>query len=486
MNLKGLSVLLFTTFSFLIFSCTKINEATELGGDLIPAVDNVNTFDTTISLEAAYHPFEDTSKLFLGENMALGKITDPTFGSATADMYFNLSSSVYGTNPYKVGDSAVVDSVVLSLGFTTGYGDTTATGLLNVQVFEIASGNGFEDSVLYRLNQPGFTTTGSALGSAAFSIPRLQDSIRIGTTGHRISSDSASVANVLRIRLNNSLGNRLKSFDTAANGNGGYYNDSTFRKLFRGLAVKTQSANSAFGTFAYFNLSDAKSTLKVYYHNSIGGVKDTATATYVHNVYSQANSITRSPGGAYLANINNPNAQNFYIQSSPSGSYVGIKVPNLENFPNKVIHRAELIAAEVSDPYSTTFPKPNLLYLDHKGPSQGTVIDTAYFFEKDIASSATGGFDYASFGGRIKTDNTYRFNITRYVQGIVTRKERNDSLRLYAPYRVYNFEPSSKLLLAYPYNNILDYIAKGRVVIAGTKNPDPNKRLRLHIIYSNL
>lgn len=38
----------------MFFSCTKINEATELGDDLIPAVDNVNTFDTTLTVHLRF------------------------------------------------------------------------------------------------------------------------------------------------------------------------------------------------------------------------------------------------------------------------------------------------------------------------------------------------------------------------------------------------------------------------------------------------
>lgn len=456
-----------------------------MGDDLVPAVDNVNTFDTTLSLNAAYYSFDDTSKTFLGDNMALGRINDPLFGTANADMYFNLSSSVYGTQPYKNSDSAVVDSVVLSLGFVGGYGDTSATAQLTAQVYEIAPGNGFDDTVLYRYNQPAFSTKGGVLGSRTFTLFNLKDSVQIRTSG-RIN-DTAKVANVLRIRLNNSIGNLLKSFDTTSSTTtGGYSKDSLFRKLFRGLAVKTGGVGSAGGTFAYFNLSSPASSLIVYYHNSINNVKDTATARYVHNAYSQANSIIRTPGGAYSANIDKPTAQSFYIQSSPSGSYVSISIPNFQNFPNKVIHRAELIANPITDPSNVYFPVPNLLYLDHKGPYGGTAIDTAYFFEKDIPTTTSGTFDFASFGGTVKSDGAYHFNITRYIQGIVTRKDRNDSLRLYAPIRAYDFAPSSGLLLAYPYNNILNYPAKGRVVIAGSQYPDATKRLRLRIVYSNL
>lgn len=490
MNRKGLSVLLSVVFLLLFSSCTKINESTQLGDDLIPAVDNVNTFDTTISLVAAYHPFNDTSQHYISDNMALGKIADPLFGTATADMYFNLSSGAsgtgYGSYPFGANKDSVqgIDSVVLSLSYQGAYGDTLGSNI-TVQVSEIARSNNWQDTLLYRFTTDGFATTAPVLGTKNFSITSLDDSIPVRRKG----DSTTKVANVLRIPLDKSLAVKLMSFDTTSNPlTGGYANDSAFRKLFRGLAVKTITA-SGMGAFAYFNLYDlTKTQLIVYYRQKTTSntIDSAASAVFVHAVYGQANSIVRNPGGEYLANVDKPAAQNFHLQSSPSGSYVSIRIPDFEKFPNKVIHRAELIANQVADPYSNYFTVPNLLFLDHKGPYGGTAVDTAYFFEKDIPTTTSGGFDYASFGGTIKPDNAYHFNITRYIQGIVTRKERNDSLRLYAPVRAYDYEPSTKLLLAYPYNNILDNAAKGRVVLAGSRYADSTKRLRLRLIYSNL
>ena len=114
MKIKGLLALLSLITIALLFSCTKVNEATELGDDLIPAVDNVNTFDTTFEVQAAYFPFEDSSKHLINENMALGRVNDPAFGSTNADIYFNLSSSVYGSSPFK-DTLEGIDSVVLSV-----------------------------------------------------------------------------------------------------------------------------------------------------------------------------------------------------------------------------------------------------------------------------------------------------------------------------------------------------------------------------------
>lgn len=482
MKIKGLFALLALSL-FLLPYCTKINEATELGDDLIPAVDNVKTFETALNVEAAFFPYNDSSKALFGESLAIGKLNDPVFGTTSADMYFNLSSTVYGTRPFNdTASDITIDSVVLSLALTAGYGDT-ANSQIGVQIFENAQNNGFVDTTLYRFDQPSFSTTGAVLGSKNFSVAQLRDSFQIYPTGKR--TDSVKVANVLRIPLAKSIGAKLNSFDTTSSlTTGGYKADSIFRMLFRGLAVKTTGATGA-GSLAYFNLSDvSKSGLIVYYRNKNGSTSDTATATFVHSTYTQANSIIRLPGGEYAAKMGQTASQKLYIQSSPTGSYVGIKIPGLDTFSNKVIHRAELIAYRVpadNPAFDNVFATPNRLLLDHKGPTN--TKDSAYIFDNDIETGIDGSLNFAAFGGSLRSDATYRFTLTRYVQGIVTRKERNDSLRLFAPLRANQYSKTLSQVISVPN---LDYIARGRVVIAGNNYPDPTKRLRLRIVYSNL
>ncbi len=481
MTLKGLSLLISTISLVLFFSCTKINEATELGGDLIPAVDNVNTFDTTIDITAAYFPFDDSSKHLITENMALGKISDPVFGTTTADMYFNLSSAVYGSYPFGARPDSIkaIDSVVLTLGYKASYGDT-ANSQISVQVSEIALQNSFVDTMLYRFDHPGFNTTGSVLGNKTFSFRDFKDTVYVNRKG-----DSSRPVNVLRIRLNNSIADKLKSFDTTSGMNGGYKNDSLFRTLFRGLAVKTTTTTGQ-GALAYFNLTDfTNSRLIIYYKvGRTGSIDSGASVSFVHSAYSQANSVKRTAGGDYLANLNQASSQKLFIQSSPTGSYIGIAIPALGSFPNRVIHRAELIAYKVPSVSDNLFGVPIRLLLDHKGPNNSK--DSAYLFENDLQPGFDGSLNFASFGGNLRSDNSYRFNITRYVQGIVTKKDRNDSLRLYAPYRSNLFAKNlgvSGQSVSIP--NLAN-IASGRVVIANGNFADASKRLRLRIIYSNL
>ncbi len=75
------------------WSCTKL-DTTTIGSDLIPAVDNINTFaDTfnTVTTQGACEGiFKDTTKLALTDNYVVGKTMDPdTDLGSTEDKLFD-------------------------------------------------------------------------------------------------------------------------------------------------------------------------------------------------------------------------------------------------------------------------------------------------------------------------------------------------------------------------------------------------------------
>ena len=76
----------FILFSFslllIISSCKKINEATDLGDEIIPGVDGVNTFDTTLFVETydtIFDPLKDSVRVGRTNDHILGHITNDPF-----------------------------------------------------------------------------------------------------------------------------------------------------------------------------------------------------------------------------------------------------------------------------------------------------------------------------------------------------------------------------------------------------------------------
>jgi Domain of unknown function (DUF4270) len=487
-------VLLTISFLIALSSCKKINEATSLGGDLIPGVDNVTTFEANLAATTDNKIFNDTTTIGFYEQVAIGHMNDPEFGQSHANAYFDISSSSYGAYPFIVSnrDSIKIDSVVLSLAYQGGYGDTNSTSQLSFRVFELSPSSNFNDTTFFQYRATptlnDFATV-SELGSRTFTYKDITDSESV------IRHDTTKVANVLRIPLAKSFGDRLKNYDTANQ----YKNDSLFKVAFKGFAVKADQVGNS---FAYFNFSDnSKTKLIIYYKATINGKDSLSSVEFFHTpivpviLYhnpanyenGQANFISRGPSlgnsGAVLNNTN-PVEPVLYVQSAP-GSYVSITIPGLDNFGNKIIHRAEIIATRIPSASDNIFFPPPRLLLDRINANN----DSAYLFEKDLVLGSDGSVGWDVFGGTLKSD-IYRFNITRYVQGIVTRHERNDVLRLWAPLRAYEFdvnEPTSSSpkgsYIQLPVNS---RIAEGRVVLGGGNNPNPNARLRLRIVYSNL
>ena len=471
-------VAVLASFVLLQFSCAKI-DTTVLGSDLIPVVDNVNTFDTTLDVITDNDYMPDTSSITYDEDNALGVINDPSFGNTRADIYAEIISPSYGlTHPFSGKDSVkTIDSVIMTLSYRAVYGDSMMP--LNVTVSEIDPAASFKDSLSgYRINSPDFPVSGPQLANTNIDITRLNDSTLVQFPG-----DTVKLVNVLRLRLDNSIGFRLASFDTVSGAP--YSNDSTFKTKFKGFAIKAGATGQA---LLYLNLLDAGSNLTVYYHGPKAGKADSTLRTiFKFAPYMHANLVKRSPSVAYAANMGNAtiNDANVYIQSAP-GSYASIKIPGLtKNFGNRVIHRAELIVERdqtVTAQNETLLPPP-LLFLDAVDTANNLRAITIPNYD---FRSENNTYNFLEFGGLLRPDDTYRFTLTRYVQGIVTRGENVYTLRLHAPYFItpYYKDPTYGYI-KYPIS-VSSKIAYGRVAVKGGAYPDNKKKMRLRIIYSKI
>lgn len=496
--MKKFYTILLAALAFAVsqFSCTKV-DTTQLGADLIPVVDNVNTFDTTFNVETDLFELPDTTRIGGTTSHALGVLNDGVFGTTTACIYVSLSPfNGYGTHPFGNKDNVDngdIDSVVLQLAYDASYGDTMS--VINFQVEEIQSGspNKFKDSALgYRINTPKslFGTGNPVLGSITQNFTELNDPKRIVNK----IGDTVTVSNVMRIKLDKSLGVRLKNYDSTAATNFAYKNDSSFREQFQGLGIIANASGIPLnsGSLAYFKLRDANTKLIVYYRIKKGvnlAERDTLQAAFAFGNFANANLVSRNKQYNYASALasNATNESELYIQSSP-GSYAAIKIPGLQNLSNRTIHRAELIIERIPGGDQNSFDKdypfdtPPLLFLDAVD-SANSARPTTIPNDFTIATNTALGYDVFVFGGVENNKKGFRFNLSRYVQGIVTRKEPSYTLRLYAPYSTQPyFKPAAAQL-----NFVTStYIGYGRVVLAGGSNANPAQKMRLRIIYSKI
>jgi hypothetical protein len=185
-----------------------------------------------------------------------------------------------------------------------------------------------------------------------------------------------------------------------------------------------------------------------------------------------------SPYGNQLAN-GGDNQSEVFIQSTP-GSYSLIKIPGLQNMSNRLLYKAVLIADQLEGYDEATFPTPGLLFLDAVDSAKSRIITipNSWVF---LQNNSPIYYDPGSFGGFLK-DKKFQFDLTAYVQGIVTRKEKSYALRLYAPY-------STRPVITTISDNqfplsISNRLGSGRTVIGGGAHP--TQKMRLYLVYSRL
>jgi hypothetical protein len=468
--------------------CTRIS-STDIGGGLIPDIDGVITKDTLLDVITDNFEDLDSVRIYRGDNHVLGAITnDPIFGKTSASMFFEMKPPSY---PYYIPgnkDSIKVDSAVLILSYRGVYGDSGQP--LRISVSEINQSTPLDPTITYPSNYPNAKpiSTGFSLGpTVTVDIRRLRDSVK-----NRYESST----NQLRIRLNASVAQRfIKSYDSS----NAYATDSAFRTYFAGFALTAEQAAPA-NALISINLADTNSKFALYYSSSSTGAtqRDTSVAYFKYNTLSSgdANFVTRDRTGSevakHLTTTSKPDSL-VYVQTSP-GTYVRIRVPGLQSLSNRIIHRAELITEEVPDNanlFTQMYP-PRYLLL--------SLFDSAINTKRNVPNDyviSSDGPNIPTFGGYLSSKSVpgydkiaaYTFNISRYVQGIVTRKDTaftmrlsspaNDSIRYTPPY------PSNTFSQTYYLNPAVgNDTGDGRVRLGGGTHS--RFRMRLRIIFSRI
>jgi hypothetical protein len=472
--------------------CTKV-PSTELGAGLIPIIDGVITKDTILDVITDTYLDNDSLRVYKNDNHVLGAITnDPLFGTTAASMYFELAPPFFPFAISGAKDSIRVDSAVLILSYKYAYGDTAAP--LKLTVSEIDPATPLIPSYNYAANYPSaytIRTKGTLADPVNIFIPRLKDSVinRYERASHQI-----------RIRLRSDVARRfITTYDTT----NAYRTDSAFKSLFAGFALTVDQAAPT-NALIHINLADTNTKFALYYNSSSTGatVRDTAVAYFRFNSFSggSANLISRNRVGAEISRhtaTTNKSDSIVYVQAGP-GSYVRVRIPGLQSLSNRIIHKADLIAEQVPD-------DANLFTIDNfmKPPRYlllsaiDTVENRKYNIPNDYIFSPNQGPNKATFGGNVLSKSVpgysriaaYSFDMSRYIQGIVTRKDPVYTLRISAP-------TNDSILYRPPYPQIgavqIYYlgtqdgndVATGRVRLGGGTHT--RFRMRLRIIFSRI
>ena len=472
------------TTVFLFSACKKINESTELGGGLIPPIDNINTFDTTINdilvFNDTFGLANDSQRLAKNQEFFLGRINsaDPFFGRTDARIFMEYKSTIYGAYPFPRKDSVKIDSIVLVMDYAETYGDTLAPQLINVYELDpLAPANKFNSDSSYLIRKNDFVYT-NLLGSRTVTPRELDDSVK---------AFRDTTKNQLRIRLDTNFARRLLNYDTS----NAYRSDSAFKTYFKGFAVQSMSSGNAVMGFG-FGTNNSKLAIYYNYPRTTTPTRDTAVSYFFFtDVSAAANYVIRDyTGTPVAAAVGGAASDPFaYIQTTP-GTFATLKIPSLKTLNNRVIHRAELIMEQAYHTSDTVFYPPEFLYLDAYDSSISKFRTVPYDLLVDGAGTMNlGTFGVAPISTRDAAGNSikiWKFNISRYVQHVLNGTVPLYDLRLSAPFIVrnqYGFPPGEgdpRLISINP------SIVKGRIRLVGGGLAQGPQRMRLRIIYSKL
>lgn len=485
-NFPGSLIFCATAFFLLLnWSCTKI-DTTQLGADLLPAVDNVTTFASELQVNGVQGNLVDTPKISRLDNHVLGSINnDPIFGKTAANIYFQLKPLFfpyyYGTSKDTITD---LDSAVLCLSFKKFFGDSTIPQ--HFSVYALNSNTSFIDSVTYKIDFKPDQPLGTLLGETTVLPTDLKNYIFF-------NHGKDSIHNQIRIKLTPAFVTFLSGIDSSANG--AYHSDSLYKIINKGFAVVADKSFGGNGLF-YISLNDTATRLEIF-HRTKNAVIDTSFSRFTISTGSSfspsasANFVGRDFSGSELLT---PDAHALYVLSAP-GTSAELTIPGLDTFKNSIIHRAELILEQVpgdlqTDQYLTA---PPYLYVDlidtaavrsYKPVFYDLSPTTFYDPNSTVSFFPTGGINFSYYGGFVNTKidpfsgrqiSYYTFNLTRYIQNMLTKHSTNYKLRLTAPYSLHYYGYN----IAYS-----NPIAYGRIKIGNGDNA--HYKLRMRIVYSKL
>ena len=435
--MKTKHLLLFVALIFFA-SCKKVPN---IGSGLQPSSSYIKVAFTGEQNIVAETERIDSLSTKAASLSLVGDLNDPIFGNSNLSFYTQVGLT---SNSVKWEEGATTDSIVLQMIYSGYYGDTLTPLTLKVyEVTESMSG----DSMTYYSNTS--FAYGDELASYTFS-PRPK-------TRANIDDDSLTAA-VIRIPIDNALGERFISNESQ------FASNSAFMNYFKGLYVSCEPVSST-GSICYFNLLNTKSYIRMYYHS------DHDTTFYDFNVsdkYIRFNHFEHDYNTATnpIAFDDTTSNQYLFVQST-AGVRSRLIFPNIAQWAkdmntNVLINEAKLIMNGANgmingvDNDTAMFTQPVQLVVV-KANEDGSysilpdqLVGTTYF---------NGMYDS-------KNDQVW-FRISEYIQDLV----------LAGP------DAENYGLFVYTYSGA--YNAK-RWVFHGPDSPDTTNRIKLEIIYSKI
>ena len=427
-NLSGITIIILGV----IFT-SSCNENTILPPNLVPPIDNINTFQDT-SLTVITNNIYQDSVLTGGLNgstrvsnsssyyHALGVLVTADFGKTVAGFHTEVlpPNNLFS---YK-GTNVEVDSIILAIPFRSSFGDTINAISQTFNVYRSLQSFS-RDSAQFETTKDVYDPS-EVLASQQVNFNTFKtDSPSVGT-GKLIPQ--------LRFKLDPKFKDSLqKQIDLGANG--AMATNATYNQWWKGFYVAPEDSSIG-NTIGYFNTYGTR--MYIYYrYTNTSGTQDTTNSIFGFdaNFSNRFCHITRNYAGSNANNLNLINTNNpvgdsiLYLQSEP-GLATLLRFPNLTTIDNHIVNKAELI---FNSYYSTNLMSDTL---------KAGLIPRLQVFEVDETGTDKIVSDYVTFGTNFvdgkryqvsflgMTFVQYRFALTETFQKAISQKNNTFTLKI--------------------------------------------------------
>lgn len=384
----------------------------DLGLSLLDPADTLGTvrIDTNNMLAWA-HADEAVRTSMLSTNM-VGAYADDVFGTVRTGTATQLRLSVNNVGP--ANSSLVCDSLVLGLAYQSLdpiYGDPDPQVIRVYRLVEDLAA----DTIYKSDRMPAYDPTDLVENGPLAFTPSP-------TEGPVVGGDTLPPQ--LRIPLTRDMGNEF----LALWGQPAMADNAAFLAWFKGLVIMPDDAGPAplTGGVWRFNLLSGTSKMTLYYHDGEGVnssfdfIFGSSSVRYSFAQFDHG--AAPDPGLVELLADSSLGQNEIYVQSM-GGLRAEVHFPFLEEYresPYRTLAKAELIVPLAGDHHETYTP-PDQLFAFRKA-EDGTDL---LLPDQVAGQGAVGGF----FDEDAKE---YRFNITRWVQGVILDTYPNTGLALVA------------------------------------------------------
>ena len=380
-------------FSLLIAACTK----PEFDRSLQPDADDLQLGSSfELRPQCFTEQIDSIPSSQVLQNCA-GMYYDPILGkinaSLSAQFRLQLNNISFGENPE-------VDSIVLALPYNGAYGDVQKqNGLQRFIVYELDSS--LSTQRVYYSNKD-VAVKPEPIGTSPYLVPRLNTNVNVGGN---------SVSPQLRIKLNQSLGERFVNPENQAN----FQNTDVFLEWFKGIKVEAELFNQqpGQGSIVYFDLLRG-ARIELYYKNA---AQDSLQANFVVNELSaRVNTFSQQYSENVQNALNNPEiGKQMLFNQSTGGLRTAMFFPQLQDWKagrKILVNKAEL-TVHVDDATIGIYSPPLRIDAVTKD-SEGRLLNIPDFATRQ----------QRPLGGEYSiNDKLYRFTVTQYIQELIDGKE---------------------------------------------------------------